>query len=562
MSNVRTPRAYQIEAHDVCFNEYYSGVKTQCNVLPTGTGKTFLEGMIIKSLPMKLNCAGRTLWLTHEEALIEQSAISVMCTLYPEYEDRILKLLRDDEGVISFLASAQATRGKTLFDQKQNLDYQVEALVKNNLGIIKQRLFDIQPRLIVASIQTIANRLDRIPPDWFDLIVADECHLAISPQWSKVLSHFKPKLLRGTTATPDRLDGFDLSDRFEKVVFERDLKWGIDNGYLCELEAIVLETGLDLSGVSKKAGDFNQKDLSDIIDNPVRNLKIVRKWQEVAKGRPTIAFCTSVEHAKNLCEEFQNCGENFTIIVGDEKICPDRKKRTKDFMAGKYDGVCVVQLLTVGFDYPDVGCTISAAPTMSRTKFMQGPVGRGTRLKTPKFREKHGKNNCIIIDVTDNSKRHALVNTNTLDSGKTFEEKVFMGSEKRADLIAQREARKLKHVQEKEETFNLLALPKPIVKMDAPWMKEPPTQKQLDWIARLGYDIVNVSYTRGQVSQIIGGFDCSQKELDWLAENGFDVSTGASKAQYEAAQKVVLTNNTTKYFNNSIGKNSPIKGIN
>lgn len=551
-------RDYQREAVDAVFREYAAGVNKQLINLATGLGKTVILGTAANELPGRLACAGRVLWLTHEESLIEQSAVSVLCTMHPDYAKKIREVLHGEEGVIRFMHLSKMQT--SLHDQKANRDLQTEQLIRNNLGIIKQQLFNIQPRLVVASVQTIYNRLDRIPKDWFDLVVCDEAHLFMSRTFQETTKYFTPKILIGATATDERLDGLSLGDLFDKKIIERDLKWGIENGYLCEMEAVLLQTNVDLTSVKKTAGEFNQRELNEVIDTPVRNIKIVRKWEEVAKGRPTIAYCCTVEHAMNLSEQFNDLGISSTFVVADEKVCPDRKKRLNDFRAGKYQVMTNVMILTAGYDYPDVGCVITAAPTMSKTKFMQ-QIGRGSRLKSEAFRERFGKNNCIILDITDNSKKHALVNTETLDKGKRWEDKIFIGKERKAELIAIRDARKLTHVQEKDETFNLLALPKLAVRMDAPWMKEPATEGQLKWIARLGYDIVNNNFTKGQCAQIINDQECTATQMKFLQDNGYDVSMGATRENFEAAQRDVLVRNTTKYFNDKNGKKNPFAGI-
>lgn len=553
-----TPRPYQIQTHDQCFKYLAKCIWRQLVHMATGMGKTTTAGMIIDSFPARMNCAGRTLWLTHEESLIEQSAISVLCTLYPDWAKRIKDILHDEEGVISFMSNEKFNR--QLFDKKANNDFQAEQIIRANLGIIKQRLFNIQPRLVVASVQTIANRLDRIPENWFDIVVCDEAHLFMSPSFSKVTNYFKPKLRLGLTATPSRLDGLSLEDLFEETIVQIDLKYGIENKYLCELDAVLLETNIDLTSVKKTAGEFNLSDLSDVVDIPVRNLKIVRKWQEIAQGRSTIAYCVTVEHAMNLCEEFNNCGVKATFVVADEKLCSDRKRRVDGFKKGKWDVICNVGILIAGFDHPDVGCIISASPTMSETKFLQS-IGRGSRLKSQAFRDRFGKNNCIIIDVTDNSKRHQVVNTTTLDAGKRFEDKVFISEERKKELIGIRDARKLKHIQEVEETFSMLALPTPTVRMNEPWMKDAASQAQLDKIAKFGYDTVGVTYTKGHCNYIISNLECESWQIRFLQENGYDVSHGATYLQFEAAQRETLKKNTVNEFNKLNANKNPFKNI-
>lgn len=552
-------RPYQRETVDVVFKEYEAGVDKSLVHLATGLGKTVCAGTIISEAPQRLACAGRTLWLTHEESLIEQSAISIMCTLFPDYADKIRDMFSEEDGVMAFMNTAR--RYPVSASDKANKQFEVEQLIRANLGIIKQNLFQWQQRITVASVQTLVNRLDKIPKDWFDLVICDEAHRFMSKTFFKTATYYTPKIRCGLSATPTRLDGLSLGDLFDKTVITRDLKWGIRNGYLCELEAHVLKTGVDLTGVKKSGAEFNLSDLSDAIDTPVRNIKIVRKWQEIAQERPTIAYCCTVEHAMNLCDQFNNLGVPASFVVGDEQICPDRKKRLKDFRAGKYKVMCNVLLLTEGYDYPDVGCIISGSPTMSEARFLQ-IVGRGSRLKSQSFVEKFGKNNCLILDITDNSKKHNIVNTETLDEHTTIEERTFMGAERRAELIAIRDARKLKHVQEEDESFSLLALPKSAVKMDAPWMKQPATDGQLKWLASEGFDIVNNNYTRGHANQLISNLPCSQRDLKFLQENGYDVTHGATQLQYEMAKKEVLARNTTKYFNQQNANKNPFAGLN
>lgn len=554
-------RPYQRETVDVVFKEYEAGVNSQLIHLATGTGKTTIAGTTINELPMRLACAGRTLWLTHEESLIEQSAISVMCTLFPDHAEKIRDTFRDEEGVLAYMTRTQFVGVEHVHSDKASKQFEVEHIIRANLGIIKQNLFQWQPRLVVASVQTLINRLNKIPADWFDMIVVDECHYAMAKSWSTVINYFKPKIRLGLTATPTRLDGLSLEDLFAKTVVSYDLKWGIRNGWLCEMEAHVLKTNVDLTGVKKSGAEFNLSDLSDAIDTPVRNIKIVRKWQEIAQDRPTIAYCCTVEHAMNLCDQFNNLGVPASFVVGDEQLCPDRKKRLRDFRAGKYKVMMNVNILVAGYDYPDVGCVITASPTMSEARFIQ-QVGRGSRLKSQSFVEKFGKNNCLILDITDNSKKHNIVNTETLDEHTTIEERTFMGAEKRAELIAIRDARKLKHVQEKDESFSLLALPKSAVKMDAPWMKQAASPTQLKWLAKEGFDTVNNNYTRGHANQLISNLPCSQRDLKFLQENGYDVTHGATQLQYEMAKKEVLARNTTKYFNQQNANKNPFAGLN
>lgn len=544
-------RPYQIDCVESVFSAYGRGATRLLGQAATGLGKTFVAGLIIDELPKRINCAGRVLWLTHEEALIEQSALSVAKTLYPDQAQKIDLCINHYGGFIPLMNAPKDDLFQQVPQHRQAL-----MLLKNQVGIVKQKLFNIDTRLVVASVQTIVNRLDKIDPSWFDLIICDECHLFAAPQFRKVLDYFTPKIRLGVTATKDRLDGVSLGNLFDEQVFDYDIKFGIDNKYLCELEAVLLSTNISLDSVRKTGGEFNQGDLK-ILDCPERNIKIVNKWMEVAQDRPTIMFCVNVDHAVNMVEHFEAKGIKATFVVADETLCPDRRERIKKFKSGKFDVICAVQLLTMGFDHPNVGCVINGSPTMSKTRFLQR-VGRGTRLKDELFIQKFGKNNCIIIDVTDNSERHNLINTKTLDAGKRFEDKVFMGEERRQALIGERDrkARSLDHTRLVDATVNLLTLPEFKVRLDEKWMKEPASQPQLDWLRREGYDVVNQEVTRGQADELISNMRCSAKDMRALIEAGYDVSGGCTVGQAKTALKEIARRGANDRFA-QISKRSP-----
>ena len=109
--------------------------------------------------------------------------------------------------------------------------------------------------IVSASIQSIARRLDRFSPCDFSTVIVDEAHHSAAETYRKVLDYFKPKQVIGFTATPNRADGARLDDLYEEIVFKRDLKWGIKNGYLCDIDCKRVDIGYDLSQVHTSRGD-------------------------------------------------------------------------------------------------------------------------------------------------------------------------------------------------------------------------------------------------------------------------------------------------------------------
>ncbi len=465
-------RPYQIEAIETVNRKLSDGVTRQLLVLATGLGKTFVASTIA-------NQYKKVLWITHTEELILQSAKSLM----------------------SFNPS---------------------------VGIIKAERFDIDKEIVVASIQTLWRRLDKIDKDTFEIIIVDEAHMAASRTWSMAIEHFDVKLLLGLTATPHRSDGMPLGDVFDEIVFEKDILWGIQNGFLCELNAVKVQTDISLDNVRTTAGELNSKDLT-LVNNPVRNKLIVDKYEEYCNGVPALIFCVDVEHAIELNKVFANKGHKSTFVVGDEKLCPDRADRLKAFTTNEIQIVTNVMVLTAGFDYPDVQCIIMARPTKSLTVYLQA-IGRGTRLKS------NGAG-CIILDVVDISKKHKLVNTWSLDENKPIDEKVFITKEEKEKLLdEERVARetKIENSVKKDEVIQLFKIPKVTINTTSYRMREPATEAQLKWIASLGYDIVNVPYTKAMCNAIISALPATDKQVWALKQMGYDTNKPISNAEAQA----------------------------
>lgn len=420
------------------------------------------------------------------------------------------------------------------------------------VGLIKAEAFRLKP-ITIASIQTLHRRLHLIPENYFELEIVDEAHLYMAKTFRKGVEHFTPKLRCAITATPTRMDGLSLSDIFGEVAFEYNIKEGIQDGYLVELDAVKIRTNCSLDKVGTVAGELNQGQLSNEINTLARNNQIADAYLQYAKGRRTIVFCCNIQHAVDMCEVFLTKGIKSTAISSDEELTGDRTKRVQEFKEGKYDVIFNCSILGKGFDLPIVSCIINAAPTKSLTRFMQG-IGRGTRplsgvidgLETNEQRwsaiKKSDKKDCLIIDVVDNTTRHNIVNAWNLDRELNPEDRVFITNEKREKLIADRIAKKakLEHTRDKDEKVKLLRIPRIKVNLNSEGMKKDATEKQLEWIARIGHNITDNHYTMGQVQEIINAEPLSRVRIEELRKMGYDVdSRPMTNADYNAVQREI-----------------------
>ena len=155
--------------------------------------------------------------------------------------------------------------------------------------------------VIIASIMSLTHRLGKFKPNEFDTIIIDEAHHAAARSYKKIINYFKPRLLLGFTATPNRGDKVRLDDVFEKIIFQKDLKWAIQNKYLTDIECLRVNIGYDISKIAKKMGDFATGELEEVMNTEVLNGAIAEAYQKYAKGQ-TLIFATSVEHAENIAK--------------------------------------------------------------------------------------------------------------------------------------------------------------------------------------------------------------------------------------------------------------------
>ena len=274
--------------------------------------------------------------------------------------------------------------------------------------------------LVVASVPTLgrrnSERIKKFDPADFDCIVSDESHHSVSPQWKRVLDHFglmKPGgriLSLGLTATPNRSDGTGLRDCFDEIVFNMDIKAGIDTGYLSDLIGYRVSTKTNLDSVHTRLGDFAEKELADAVNTPERNAIIVKEWCKHAYGKKTVAFTVNVQHALDLAEAFKSHVISAAAVWGED---PDRAEKLARHRKGEIDVLCNCQVLTEGYDDPEIECIILAKPTKSQLLFTQ-MIGRGCRIPNGVDNIKThvgplSKETCTIIDVVDTTSKHNLI---------------------------------------------------------------------------------------------------------------------------------------------------------
>lgn len=445
-------RPYQNEAKAAVLGQWEQGVQRTLLVLPTGCGKTIVFAKISEDCVKR---GERVLILAHRGELLEQAA------------DKIHKAC--------------------------NLNCAVEKAEETSLGSFW--------RITVGSVQTLMreSRLARFLPDYFDTIIIDEAHHAVSDSYQRILQHFSGAKVLGVTATPDRGDMKNLGQVFDSLAYEYTLPRAIREGYLCPIKALTIPLDLDLTGVSVQAGDFRAADLDTALDPYL--YQIADEMLRNCSDRRTVVFLPLVKTSQKFRDILNERGFHAAEVNGNSD---DRAEILRDFEAGKYNVLCNSMLLTEGWDCPSVDCVIVLRPTKVRGLYCQ-MVGRGTRLSP-------GKKDLLLLDFLWHTQRHELCRPAHLIcesdevAQKMTENLAAAGcplditeAEERAetDVVAQREEALAKQLSEMRKRKRALVDPlqfeMSIQAQDLSgyvpsfgWEMSPPSQKQLDALEKYG----------------------------------------------------------------------------
>lgn len=341
-------RPYQEDAKVAVLNEWDEGRQKTLLVLPTGTGKTIVFSAITEEC---VRNGERVLILAHRGELLDQAA------------DKLYK-----------------TTG---------LKASVEKAEQSCLG----SWF----RVVVGSVQTLMRekRLAGFSRDYFDTIIIDEAHHAISDSYTRVLEHFCNAKVLGVTATPDRGDMKNLGAVFESLAYEYTLPKAIKEGYLSPIKAVTIPLRLDLSNVTMQSGDFKASDIDNALDPYL--YQIADEMKKYCKDRKTVVFLPLIKTSQKFRDILNSKGFRAAEVNGESD---DRAGILADFDSGRYNVLCNSMLLTEGWDCPSVDCIIVLRPTKVRSLYCQ-MVGRGTRLC-------EGKDHLLLLDFLWHTERHEL----------------------------------------------------------------------------------------------------------------------------------------------------------
>jgi len=325
-------RPYQQELIDKIREKFVDG-KTHILVsAPTGAGKTIISKSIVESTVSK---GKRVLFTAHRRKLIEQT---------------------------------------------YNVFGKNSSVVMGN-----DKRFNEDSLIQIATLQSLRTRKLTTP----DLIIFDEVHYA--PKMINTIKKRFPKAYTiGLSATPIDSQGY-LLEGWDEIIQDIDINYLIKNGYLVDTENYA-PMRLNLEDVKMQCGDYSNTELDKKLNKDYECSNIIENWIKYGGGKKTVVFCINIKHSENVCKSFLKAGIKCGVIHS-KKTDEELEETYKQFYNDEIKVLCNVDVLTTGWDCPDLECILFARPTKSLRLYLQ-MVGRG-------LRQSINKEKCLILDCAN-----------------------------------------------------------------------------------------------------------------------------------------------------------------
>lgn len=339
----KSPRPWQKKALESLARVRSEGFRRALIAVATGLGKTWLAAFDAVWLGGQLGRRPRVLVVAHRAEILIQAEATFRTALNSQWENT---------KVSWYLASTS----------------------------------DMGGDLVIASVQKLSRPegLARLSSEKFDYAVIDEVHHAEAPSYRKVLARLQASFTVGLTATPERTDGVDVASLFDDVLaWQATIGNGIEEGSLVPFRYVGLKDNIDFQQIPWRSGRFDPDVLEEKVENSDRMERLWTAWNNETGSR-TLVFCCSRRHALFSRDWLHRRGVRVAAVFSGEGGDP-RGESLADFVEGKLEALCVVDLFNEGIDIPKVDRVVMLRPTESKIIFIQ-QLGRGLRSCEGKLR--------------------------------------------------------------------------------------------------------------------------------------------------------------------------------
>ena len=260
---------------------------------------------------------------------------------------------------------------------------------------IHNSLPELEDKIDIRTYAYMARHYTELSSDYYNYLVVDEAHHAVAPILKRVIQYYNTDFTIGLTATDQRPDKKKLETVFGTYSTSLSLKEAMEKGIVAKANVYRIETNIDLSKVRFNGKDYVNADLEKRIRVTSRNELIVDVLKEYfttgeASLRQGVIFCVNVSHANEMARLLNKAGIVASSYTGQTK---NPTSIMEDFKNKKIRFLCTCNMVSEGWDYPELGILVMARPTLSKVLYLQ-QIGRG-------LRKTDIKKNVIVIDVVD-----------------------------------------------------------------------------------------------------------------------------------------------------------------
>lgn len=260
---------------------------------------------------------------------------------------------------------------------------------------VHNSLPELEDKIDIRTYAYMARHYTELSSDYYNYIVVDEAHHAVAPILKRVIQYYNADFTIGLTATDQRPDKKKLETVFGSYSTSLSLKEAMEKGIVAKANVYRIETNIDLSKVRFNGKDYINADLEKRIRVTSRNELIVDVLKEYltsgeASLRQGVIFCVNVSHANEMARLLNKAGIVASSYTGQTK---NPTSVMDDFKNKKIRFLCTCNMISEGWDYPELGILVMARPTLSKVLYLQ-QIGRG-------LRKTDTKKNVIVIDVVD-----------------------------------------------------------------------------------------------------------------------------------------------------------------
>lgn len=372
----RTLRTYQEEARDAVLADWAAGTKRVGVVLPTGSGKSTVIGALVQ---WAWHAGYRVLMIAHRAELLDQ-------------------MIRDTKAV-------------------------APEIPEHEFGIVRAEHDDHHAFVVAATFQTLAKAHRREALGQRDVLIVDETHHIVATGYHATfaeLGGYDGAFCCGFTATMYRGDvtkgktaEIGLGDVIEKISYEKNLRWAIEQGFLVMPRGLTvrIEALNQLNKIKNVAGDFHQGQLAEIMEAAVEYT--VDAVEQHCRDRQSIIFGASVEACRQITAQINERGTLRAATVTGDISYDERQPIYAAFRTGEINCLVTVFVLSEGADFPMCDCVVMGRPTRSRIAYSQ-MVGRALRTHP-------GKTDALVLDLAGSVRQMKLIHLSELVHGMGLE---------------------------------------------------------------------------------------------------------------------------------------------